>query len=321
MRTTLKVFWVLILSLVSVSFPQSALADSTSRRPVFSSPSELISAVNALRTTHGLAPYQTNSILMEIAQTQAEYLVSIGTVTHSSANGMRPFQRALAAGYPVAGDLSLGGFFSENVTAGVGQTAEEAVQQWMGDDPHKNTMLSGTLQDVGAGVGVYGNTFYYVLDAGLSTGGTPVAYTPPAPLNPSTPTIVPNTPNADGSIIHNVKTGDTLGSLSMAYAVPLADILKSNGLTIKSTIYVGQKIIIRPAFTPTPTQPTATPTIPPTMTPWPTSTSTSTATMLPPTPTPSPGLPVKAAGGAVAIIAVSALVLAGLIAFLGRKRN
>jgi LysM repeat protein len=259
--------------------------------------------------------------LMSVAQAHAEYLLSIGTYTHIGADGSRPYQRALAAGYMVAGDLSLGGFFSENITGGVNKTAEQAVEDWMGDDAHKNTMLSNTLQDVGAGVGVSGNTYYYVLDAGLSTGGTPVAYTPPAPLHPITPTIVPNTPNADGSIIHIVQPGDTLGSIYMAYNVPLADILKLNGLTLKSTIYPNQKIIIRPAFTPTPTQPTSTPTIRPTLTPWPTSTPTSTETTIPPTPTPSPGLPVAAAGAAVAVIVVSALVLAGLLAIFGRRQK
>jgi LysM repeat protein len=258
---------------------------------------------------------------MGIAQTQADYLVSIGTITHTGADGSRPYQRALSAGYLVAGDLSLGGWFAENLTAGVGQTANDAVNIWMGDDPHKNTMLSGTLQDAGAGVGISGNTFYYVLDAGLSTGGTPIAYTPPAPLYPSTPTIIPNTPNADGSLIHIVQPGDTLGSIYLAYNVPLADILKLNGLTLKSTIYPNQKIIIRIAFTATPTQPTSTSTIRPTITPWSTSTSTSTATLVPPTPTPSPGLPVSAATGAVVVIIVSALLFSGLVALLSRKRK
>jgi uncharacterized protein YkwD/LysM repeat protein len=321
MNKTIKILWLLIFILVTFSYPTITLAEVPARQPSFSTASELINAVNSLRATYGLAPYQTNSILMGIAQAHAEYLVSIGTMTHTGANGTRPFQRALAAGYLVAGDLSLGGWFSENLTGGVGQTAEEAVKVWMGDDPHKNTMLSGVLQDVGAGVGVYGNTFYYVLDAGLSTGGTPVAYTPPAPLSPGTPKIFPNTPNADGSIVHIVQPGDTLGSIYLAYNVPLADILKLNKLTLKSLIYPAQKIIIQAAFTPTPTLPTFTPTIPPTITPWPTSTPSSTSTNIPPTPTPAPGLPVSAAGGAVAAIIVSALVLAGLIAVLGRKRN
>lgn len=321
MLKTFKASCLFVVLLFVFSYPQKILAESAVHQPTFSTATDLISAVNAKRATYGLAPYQTNSILMGVAQAQAEYLVSIGTITHTGPDGSRPYQRALAAGYLVDGDLSSGGWYSENLSAGVGQTAQDAVNLWMGDDPHKNTMLSGVLQDVGAGVGTYGNTYYYVLDAGLSTGGTPVVYTPPAPLYPSTATIIPNTPNADGSIIHIVHPGDTLGSLSMAYRVPLADILKLNGLTIKSTIYVGQKIIIRVAYTPTPTQPTSTPTFPPTNTPRPSSTSTPTATTIPPTPMPSPGLPVSVAEKAVALIMVSALLLAGLIALLGHKRN
>jgi uncharacterized protein YkwD len=321
MQKTIKAIMPLIFIMAFLSIPKAALAESSARLPTYSSASELIGAVNALRATYGLAPYQTNPILMSIAQTHAEYLLSIGTFTHIGADGSRPYQRALAAGYLVAGDLSFGGFFSENITGGVGQTADEAVKTWMGDNAHKNTMLSGTLQDVGAGVSISGNTYYYVLDAGLSTGGTPVAYTPPAPLNPITPTLIPNTPNADGSIVHIVQPGDTLGSIYMAYNVPLADILKLNGLTLKSTIYPNQKIIIRAAFTPMPTQPTSTPTIRPTITPWPTSTPTATNTAIPPTPTPSPGLPVSAAAGAVAIIIIAALILAGLLAVLGRRQK
>jgi uncharacterized protein YkwD len=325
MRKTIKVIWVLILALIIYSPLQPARAESSEHLPSFSSASELISAVNALRSTYGLAPYHPNSILMGIAQAHAEYLLSIGTFTHISADGLRPYQRALAAGYPVAGELSAGGWFAENVTGGIGQTAEVAVQVWMGDASHKNTMLSGTLQDVGAGVAVSGNTYYYVLDAGLSTGGTPVAYTPPAPLNPSTPTIIPNTPEAGGEIIHIVQPGDTIGSIfaayNVAYNVTLADILKLNGLTLKSTIYPNQKIIIRAVFTPTSTRPTSTPTLLPTLTPSPTSTLTSTATIVPPTPTPSPGMPISTTGRTMAVIMVSALMLAGLITFLGRKQK
>ena len=76
------------------------------------------------------------------------------------------------------------GFFSENIAAGVGMTAEEAVRYWTGDDPHLNTMISSNLQDIGAGVAVSGNTYYYVIDCGLSTGGTPAAFTPPPSYKP-----------------------------------------------------------------------------------------------------------------------------------------
>ena len=132
MIKTIKVLSLLLFALSIIVIPEKVQAEASYHQPVYSSGSDLINAVNALRATYGLAPYRTNSILMDIAQVQAEYLVSIGTISHSGPDGSRPYQRALAAGYPVAGDLSLGGWFSENLTAGVGQTAEDAVQRMDG---------------------------------------------------------------------------------------------------------------------------------------------------------------------------------------------
>jgi len=321
MQKLLKVIRAQLLIVVFFSMPKVTKAESFAYVPAFANASDLISGINAIRSSQGLHSLQPNSILNSIAQQQAEYELSIGSQTDTGPGGSRPYQRALAAGYLLAGDLSKGGIIAELLFGGVGIPASSAVTWWDNDPYHHSMIVSMSFADVGAGAATSGNTSYFVLVEANSTGGTPVAYTPPAPLNPSTPTIVPNTPNADGSIVHIVQAGETLGSLSMAYNVPLADILKLNGLTVKSTIFVNQKITIRAANTPTPTQPTSTPTIPPTITPWPTSTPTATPTNLPPTPTPSPALPASAAGGAVAAIFVSALVLAGVIAFLGRKRK
>ena len=320
MRKLLNIIWVLFF--VFLGLPEAAKAESVQPVPVFSSASDLIGAVNAMRASKGLYTYQPNSILSSISQSQASYEQSIGSQTDTGPDGSRPYQRALAAGYLVAGDVTTSvGYLSELLYGGIGISAEDATNWWYNDPGHKPYLMSTTYQDIGAGVAQSNDTYYFVVVLARSTGGTPVAYTPPAPLHPILPTLVPNTPNPDGSIIHIVQPGDTLGSLSMAYNVPLADILKLNNMTLQSTIFVNQKITIRAANTPTPTQPTSTPTVPPTPTPWPTSTPTSTATSLPPTPTPSPGLPVSAAGGAVTAIIVSALILAGLVALLGRKRN
>ena len=321
MQKHLKVIWALILIVAVFSLPQATKAATSAYIPAFSGASDLIAGVNAIRSSNGLNTLQTNSILNSIAQQQADYELSIGSQTDTGPGGSRPYQRALAAGYLLAGDLSKGGFIAELLYGGVGIGPSAAVTWWNNDPYHHSMVVSTTFADVGAGVATSGNTVYFVLVEALSTGGTPVPYTPPAPLNPSTPTIVPNTPNPDGSIVHIVQPGETLGSLSMAYNVPLTELLSLNGLTLTSTIFVNQKITIRAANTATPTQPTSTPTIPPTITPWPTSTPTSSPTDLPPTPTPSPGLPVSAAGGAVTAIVVAALILAGLIALLGGKRK
>jgi uncharacterized protein YkwD len=321
MRKNVLAIWGMPLIMIALYVVNIVHDSPALLSPQKSSASELIDQVNALRASHGLSPYHSDPILMSIAQAQAEYLVSIGTISHTGPDGSRPFERALAAGYLLAGDLTKGGFFSENITAGVGQTAGDAVDIWMGDAPHMNTMLSSTLQDAGAGVGIYGNTYYYVLDCGLSTGGKPVSYTPGPNIIQNTPTIIPNTPNADGSIVHIVQQGDTLGSISMAYNVPLADLLKLNNFTIKSIIYVNQKIIVRVANTPTPTLPTNTPTIYPTITEWPTSSPTFSDTPRPPTPPPSPVLPVSSAKGTLSAIVIGAVVIAAGITFLGIGRK
>jgi hypothetical protein len=47
-------------------------------------------------------------------------------ITHYSADGSRPFQSHLALGYPLAGNLSRGGFASENIVAGPDMTVQPA---------------------------------------------------------------------------------------------------------------------------------------------------------------------------------------------------
>ena len=312
---------VLLISLGTFS-TLPARAGREASLPADTSGSDLTDAVNALRAAQGLAGYQVNSILMSIAQAHAEYMASIGVSTvHTDAQGRRPFQRALEAGYPVAGDLSQGGFFSENVIGGIGMTPEQAVTDWLGDSAHKTTMLSTILKDMGAGVAVVGNTYYYCLDVGLSTGGTPVAYTPPA-LSSPTQAIAVNTPNTDGSITYTIQPGDTLLAIHLAYGISVNDILALNNITLDTVLYPGHRLILRAAYTPTPTLPTSTPTLFPTPTFWPTATFTETLPPPTPTGTPAPNFPLSAAGGSVIAIGLVALVAAGVIAWVGsRKRS
>jgi uncharacterized protein YkwD/LysM repeat protein len=305
-----------LLLLTTCLTPLSAQAKSSAPQPPqVSSAYDLIEAVNNLRASYGLSSYQPNAILMAVAQAHAEYQASIGTVTHYSADGSHPYQRALAAGYAL-----LGGWYSENIIAGFNLSAQGAVDAWMGDAPHQNTMLSSTLRDVGAGVATAGDKVYYTLDVGLSTGGSGVAITPKPPLI-STGTIIPNTPNADGSIIHIVRKGDTIYGIAFAYGIPVKELLRLNGLALNSVIYVGKQLIIRPAFTPTPTLPTSTPTRRPTPTPWPTSTATATLTSTPlvPTPNPKAAIPVSTGMVSVSVIILLALVVAGAVAWLGSR--
>jgi len=120
------------------------------------------------------------------------------------------------------------------------------------------------------------------------TGGTPA----PQDIVP----VTPSTPEADGSIIHEVQYGQTLWMIVEAYGVDRDELVRLNNLSGTNPIlFPGQKLIIRlaptptitPTFTSTLRPPTRTPTLSPTpVTPRPTRTITPI-----PSPTPRPLVP------------------------------
>jgi LysM repeat protein len=264
------VLFILLSVILLSQCPIEALASASviSNQDAYD-PYALIAEVNALRAANGLPALNPDPILMSVAQAHADYMASIGTVTHYSADGSRPFQRSLAAGYPVAGDLNLGGFHSENIIEGMNLTPAQAVSSWTGDAPHLNTMLSPNFTDIGAGVSIAGDKVYYVIDASRKSGAAVPAYTPQTSngtpvynLNPLVSTIFPNTPDADGSIVHIVKSGETLWLIAITYNTKVDEILKLNNLPKDSPIYPGQHLSIRKSvLTPAPTIPISTETM------------------------------------------------------------
>ena len=111
-------------------------------------------------------------------------------------------------------------------------------------------------------------------------------------------TLLTATSNPDGSVIHNVKSGESLWNIALAYGIKMDDIKALNGLQATPVLQPGQKLVLRPAYTPT-IAPTITKTpLPPTRTAQPTRTrrpptAVSTVT-LEPTLTPPPAVPVLA---------------------------
>jgi LysM repeat protein len=243
-------------------------------------PYSLIDAVNSLRANNGLPPYQINNILMGIAQAHSDYQAAIGQVTHIGEGGTRPRDRAAAAGYGGGGTF----FISENIAGGNDLSVDGAISMWLGDDPHIQTMLGASYQDIGAGVAVSNGFVYYTIDAAYVAGGS---YSPPATSLPGGPTAIPYyavqtaTPNSDGSIVHTVRSGQNLTLIAKAYGITVAVLKELNHLT-NDSIYEGDILIIHLANTP---GPTATPsaTITPTRVSSPTRNPTRT-----PSPSPSP---------------------------------
>lgn len=324
MRRFRFLLWLGLTILVIAAPPSAKAEPAAANAHQAPSPYELIDAVNALRTSNGLPAYEPNAILMQIAQNQANYQASIGTVTHIGPDGSRPYQRALAAGYPLAGDLSLGGFISENVFHG--SSVEQAMTWWYNSPPHYNTMMSSTLREIGAGIAGTEGSWYFTIVAALPTGSSPgVVSTSSAgtgvatrtPTSFTTVTVYPNTPQPDGSVIHIVQPGETVWQIALAYGVSEQEIVALNP-QMGAFIYPGDTLLIRTGYTPTPTAPTSTPTPRPTATAWPTLTPTVVDS---PTPTQVPVAAVPRSSGVAtaAAILVAALLAAGGLTFLGRR--
>jgi len=254
---------IFISILATIFVPTEMVTAELEDSPLYqSSAYDLIAEVNTLRVASGLPEYVVSPILMGTAQAQADFMASTGSVTHAGPGGITLTQRLLNAGYPLAGDLSLGGFRAENITGGAGKTAAQAVQQWLGDAEHINTMLSPVLVEIGAGVAVSGGTVYYVIDCARPTtsgapqaisendvggisdnsiGGTPGAEVVPQYMAP----VLTVTPDSEGLVYHEVLNGQSLWSLAIAYGVKIDEIRALNSLSPEYVIQIGDRLLIR----------------------------------------------------------------------------
>jgi LysM repeat protein len=260
--------FIIKITIISLVFSIFAMANSRVNAQT-SSASDLINAVNALRSNNGLTAYQVDSGLMASAQQHAEYMSQIGEITHLRADGTTP------------SDLG----FIENIAGGLNLNVQVVVNSMWTDTDHWNTMVGITYGSVGAGVAVNNGYVYYVLQVkriqtGLAGQPTPNynATADPNVIN----AVITNTPQIDNSIIHEVLDGQSLWSIALAYNITIADIIRMNNLLPTPVIFPGERLLVRlaPTATLTPTV-TNTP-IPPTR--------TNTPTVTPKTPTKTPTL-------------------------------
>ena len=239
------------------------------------SPVDLIAAVNQLRVGRGLNALNVHPILMQTAQTQAVALRSSGgAVGHTRPNGLSYTDQLILLGYPLAGDLSLGGYRAENIiSAHPDMTVADVINVWLGDELHTNTMLSPYYMDIGAGVAIDDDgTVFYVLDCARPTAsGTPQAYTPVSSAGGTSSQdeviqyiqpVVLATARPDGDVIHEVLYGHALWSIAIAYGVKIDWIQRYNNIS-DTTIYTGQKLLVQKGATqPAPTATATSPTMP-----------------------------------------------------------
>jgi uncharacterized protein YkwD len=247
---------------------------------------DIIAMVNQIRAGQGLPAYEIDPILMAVAQAQNDWRAANNLITHTGPDGSRPVDRVTAAGYGDCGTV----FVSENIVSGMGMTPEEAIEWWVNSPVHYNTMVGENYVDTGAAFASVDGTNHYLLLAAYYFGGTPDCEPPTSGSGviAAAPVVVA-TADADGRIVHEVQTGQTLWTIAAAYKVEVADLLELNDMTAQSFIFPGQELIIsldeepmpsaEPSGAPATGAPTRTPQ--PTSTPGPTRTPTSTPTAEP----------------------------------------
>ena len=220
-------------------------------------PSEVIQKINGYRTANGLNALQVNQTLMVVAQGQSDYQASIGTVTHDGPGGSRPKDRLYAAGY--GGGKVI--FASEIIYGGTGATPSVALTWWKGSPIHNTVMLTSTYQEIGVGVATDGTWTYFTALLAYVSGTT---YTPPdddgtngenegpnsGNVGPVIIPVIKSTPRKDGAIIHTIRTGQALWTVSAVYGVHVSYLRELNNLEEGAILHAGDKIVVRPSNTP-----------------------------------------------------------------------
>lgn len=342
---------VLLSAILVMAFPWVTAQASELQQENTPAASELIAAVNNLRQSHGLNALNSHPVLMQVAQSQAEALAATsGSIGHARPGGITLEQQMLMLGYPLSGDLTLGGYRSENFAVGrPGSTVSEIIQLWLGDAPHTNTMLAEMRSDIGAAVtiGADGQIYYVIETALQTTSGQQQVNAGPtltaiaanqggasgAEILAQNQYIVPvsmSTARPDGDVIHEVKQGQSLWSIAIAYGTKIDTISRFNNLS-DTILYTGQTLLIakqatQPADDPgTDADAGAEATVTPFTNPTPRPQSpTPTFTL-----TPTPEAPVEAEQSSPVIfwlkiigqIILLVLVMHGLITWLSRRQG
>ena len=300
---TLVWFFIYITLLVvwSIVPPESVKAHPQLPQQSITSPSQLIDAVNNLRLSYGLQPLTIHPVLMQSSQSQADYMAATGQTTHTRPGGISYTQQLLTLGFPLAGDLSLGGFRAENILSSNGPLVWNGVPPGWQDADHMNTMLSQNLTHIGAGISQGNGGYYYALDCAAATGSgqmqtdaTVILTSVPASEGGSSAGIsqymvpvVLNTALPSGDVLHKVQYGQSLWSIAIEYGTTIKNIQALNNLGEDLVVYQGQELLVKKAATqPAPATPSPLP--PATSTPMVVVTSATPSISFPTTLQPSP---------------------------------
>jgi uncharacterized protein YkwD/LysM repeat protein len=334
---------ILTLTLLALTWSLLLPREAASARPAgqqITTPSQMVAVVNDLRLSYGVPPLAEHPLLNQAAQSQADYMAATGNVTHTRPGGITYTQQLLALGFPLAGDLSLGGFRAENILYSSGYLDWNGVPPGWQDSAHMNTMLSTNFTHIGAGISQGANgAFYYAVDTAAATGSgqmqsaantiltsVPEGAGQSAGVSQFMVPVSLSTARPDGDVFHKVQYGQSLWSIAIEYGTTIRNIQALNNLGEDLVVYQGQDLLVLKAAT----QPAAPAVLAVTVTPQFTQTAAPTSTLsAAPTPAlvePTPTVGSSAASPSntgssrvlVVILIVAAFVGAGIAVWLIR---
>ena len=226
--------------------PAGSASCQSTPPPAPLTPYQIIDAVNQKRTSFGHSALNIDPILMGTAQTTADSMAA--SQIHGHIGGVK--ERVIAAGYG-SGDIA---FATENFVIlrpdeGIGRLMEA----WS-DEVHMYPMTNVYYKHIGVGVAPAEEEglVYFVLHAAYTSNGTYKPYQTPGPGTPTVEAVSQYiyavqtvTPQADGSLIHTVKSGQSLWSIAIAYGTHIEVLQRLNGYASgNTTVYSGQKLVL-----------------------------------------------------------------------------
>ncbi|MHB0966616.1 MAG: CAP domain-containing protein [Bellilinea sp.] len=249
MASFIKRFRIACLLMVLLTALQVAPARAQSGNNITAY--DLIALVNNIRTSNGLPALEVSNILMSTAQSTAEIMAANRMGWHiGDVRG-----RVMAAGY--GGGATA--WATENFAIGP-MSLEDLAWMWS-DADHMIPMVKPAYRHIGAGVATAADgSVYYIVHAAYTSGSGAASTQPPGstgaePTSPAAQWIIPvvtATPAADGAVIHEVKMGQSLWSIAIAYNTHIVDILRFNQMSPEQqVVWIGQKLNI--PVTPQPT--------------------------------------------------------------------
>jgi len=150
------------VSPTSTSAPPPTAAPAAPPPPDIAAwPHETARLINEVRAQHGLGPLAYNETLALAAQGQANDCTQRGWCSHTGSNGSDIKTRILRAGYEPA---SWAECWAQR------KTPQGAVDIWMDEvppnDPHRRTLLTTWLSEIGVGVAQTDWGYYFIADFG-----------------------------------------------------------------------------------------------------------------------------------------------------------